>query len=142
MDVITLPNAEVSIEINETNYTFKQSISIETNDPRVVRLLASPQNNSDGLVQIDNLEQSATFAFVVREVPRDLHNVIKKAWEKRMRIKASVIDLSNGRTLSARQAIISTNPINRTINGSANDQDIRLNLQVTPNNLKDTFRDL
>lgn len=142
MDVITLPNAEVSIEINDTNYTFKQAISVETNDPRVVRLLASPQNNSDGLVQTDNLEQAATFAFVVREVPRDLHMVIKKAWEKKMRIKANVIDLSNGRTLSARKAIISTNPINRSINGSANDQDVRLNLQVTPNNLRDTFRDL
>lgn len=142
MDVITLPHAEVSIEVNDVSYTFLQRISIETNDPRVVRLLASPQNNSDGLVQVDNLEQAATVAVVVREVSRDIQNVIKKAWEKRTRVKLSIIDVSNGRSITARKAVISSNPINRTINGSANDQDIRLNLQVTPNNLNDDFRDL
>ena len=142
MDVITLPHAEVSIEVNDVSYTFLQRISIETNDPRAVRLLASPQNNSDGLVQIDNLEQAATVAVVVREVGRDVQNVIKTAWEKRTRVKLSVIDVSNGRSITARKAVISSNPINRTINGSANDQDIRLNLQVTPNNLNDVFRDL
>lgn len=142
MDVITLPHAEVSIEVNDVSYTFLQRISIETNDPRVVRLLASPQNNSDGLVQVDNLEQAATVAVVVREVSRDIQNVIKKAWEKRTRVKLSIIDVSNGRSITARKAVISNNPINRTINGSANDQDIRLNLQVTPNNLNDDFRDL
>jgi hypothetical protein len=141
-DMITLPNAEVSIEINEQNYVFRQAISLELNDPIIVDLLASPQNNSDGIVHVSNLTQSASVNSVVREVPAQIQTLIYKTFKAKGRLKFQVIDLSNGKKLTAKKAVINSNPINGTIDENASVQDVRLPLRVTPNNLEFEFKDV
>ncbi|PSV50035.1 hypothetical protein [Photobacterium indicum] len=141
-DMITLPNAEVSIEINEQNYVFRQAISIEVNDPTIVDLLSSPQNNSDGIIHVSNLTQSASVNSVVREVPAKIQMLIQNTFNNLGRLKFQVIDLSNGKKLTAKKAVINSNPINGTIDENATVQDVRLPLRVTPKNLMVEFKDV
>lgn len=139
---ITIPNAECVIDIDGQEYTFQQVTRIETNDPRTVTLLASPQNNSDGLVLRQGLTQAAILNTIVREVPFQLKELLIKCFEKSKRVTFSVLDTDNGGFISAKKALISSHPANQTIDENESVFDVQLNLVVTPNNLKNTHKDV
>lgn len=141
-DMITIQNAEATISIDGTDYTFVQNISLQTNNPQVNKLLASPQNNSDGLVMRTQLTSAVTLNAVHREIPRDIQQLLRANFNSASRIGYSVLDPTNGKMVSANKAIITSDPENRTIDENDTVFNLALNMEVTPNNFDITWMDV
>ena len=141
---IRIQHAEVTVTVRGTDYVFNQAISVTVNDPRSVTLLTSPQGNGDGISLATNLTQPIAVDSVLRDVEQDLEQLLDQVWGSLgdERVKLLVIDTSNGKTLSVKQAVITGNPSNRTMDESETSRDYPLNLACSSANFRNEFNEL
>lgn len=147
MSYITIADAETSLSIDDGEVAiFNNVISIEYNNPKTLKLIDSPQGNSDGLAYEENLTQSPTVTVLVREVPSDLYEDLLNVWEtrrtKKRRLNLSVIDLTTGCSLSLTKGILTADPANRKAEESESSLDVTLTMQATERNIQNSIKEL
>lgn len=142
MTDITLGSAQVSITIDGVTYERQSTIKISCNDPRTLRLICSPQGYGDGQVLEENLTQPVRLETTFREVDFDMKEKIREAWEKKKRVGFAVLDSESGGFLSAKRAIITSNPRNRTIDENESVFDVGVNLEMTRRNYNESVKSL
>lgn len=88
------------------------------------------------------LTSSIAIAAIHREVPKDIQQLLRDSFTNLARIGYSLLDPTNGKIISANNAIITTDPENRIIDESDTAYDVLLNIEVTPNNFKVDYLDV
>ncbi len=139
-DMIRLPHAECTIEINDTPYTFKQFISFTFTDPRQTTVLASPQGTGAGLTVKSGLTQASTVQTIVRDVPAALQLKMIEAFENDERVRFNIVDLQTQKVFSMSDAVFNTNPAQGTINEGEETYNIPVNLHCAPNRVRNAFK--
>lgn len=130
---ITIENAEMSLTFGNQAYSFPWVNSGSIQDPRENVLSISPQGQGDGVVYRNGITTPVLGDFVVREVPEDLFNAMKSAFENQDRVEMLLYDKNVGDQYTMGQSIIRSNPSNLNLSEGEETFDVMLNLSCAAN---------
>lgn len=124
------------ITIADTDYTLDNFTSIQIEVAKTQNLLLSYQDNSNdnGTPYAENLGQGTTLTILIRNVPTGLYAALVSAFDTNTRIDYSAVDVSAENQIVATDGIITTNPHNRTIDGSETFTDVNLVMKFADRN--------
>lgn len=132
----SITSIRCSVDINDVTYRFTNVTSTEYNDPLENNLRASPQGFGSGVPEQSNITAPVTRSLELYEVPSSLLKVLYEAWRDNTRIVYKEFSSNTTESMTAIDAIITTNPKNGT-KGDGSAEAVNLNLQFTRNNETD-----
>ena len=124
---ITIENAELTATIAGIAYSFPWVTSVTIADPRENVLANSPQSHGDGIVYRTGLTVPVTADMIVSEVPTDLLEMLKAAFENQTRVDFLLYDKNVGDQYTLDQSVIRTNPSNLNLTEGEETFNIQLN---------------
>ena len=133
---ITIENAELTLTLAGKAYAFNWVNSVVINDPRENILSNSPQNNGKGIVYRQNLTTPVATEMVVREVPAELFDVLKEAFEDQNRVDFLLYDKVVGDQYTLDESVIRSNPSNLSLGESDSSFDVSLNISTSTSRFK------
>jgi hypothetical protein len=133
---ITLETAVVTATLVSSGLRYVHSFvtNIAINDPKENALSASPQGYGDGVAYGTNLTAPVTLAMTVRDMPRDLYDMYKKAHKQKDRITFMVTNIKATERYDFNKSIVKSNPSNRTIDDGETALDVMLNIDCVQGN--------
>ena len=133
---ITIENAELSITIDGTSYSFDNVTSITIADPRENTMVASPQGKGNGLTYRTGTSSAIAADFIVRDVPADLFEAVADLYNDQGEFDCLLFDNLSGDEYTFDSCIMRTNPSNRSIAEGEGSFDVPVAINCTPNNFK------
>lgn len=126
MGSIKLYECTVGIEVAGTNYNFSHIRSVTLENPErnnLMRGVNAPE--SEGLAFKEGMMEPKTISVPVIEMSTDLFNLLKDCFKNQTRIKFYVVD-KNGQTFTGKQCLLAQQPMQLTLDDSAESMDCTL----------------
>lgn len=121
--IFKLYNSDLGIKINGTAYEFEHVDNLTIEDPEVNRLVrGSNAGNKVGLTYKEGLKEPKRITVNIMGMSAELKGVLDGCFENQTRIEVYCIDRIDGSSKIAKQAILSTQPM-------------QLNLDDTPESM-------
>ena len=115
MSKISIENAVVTATADGVEYHHDFVTNITINDPRENVLTTSPQGGGNGLNYRTNISAPISLEMTVRNLPVELTDLYKIAFDKLTRLDFMILDGLTGERYSINRAILRTNPMNTQI---------------------------
>lgn len=138
-EVIKIATGRASIDVNGKNYHFPHCVSWTISNPIENGLIASPQGETDGIPTKSNLSAPASSAGVLREVPKDILQLMKNCYDNQTRIRFTLFDSESGRQVVQEKSLIRQDPMNASIAEGDDNFNVGVDFICTPKNQKHSF---
>lgn len=139
MTVIKISTGRASITVDKKTYTFPHCQSWTITNPIENALIASPQNETDGIPNKINLNASASAAGVLREIPKELLTLMHNCWKNQTRVRFAITDSESGRQVVQDKSLIRQDPMNMSIAEGDDNFNVNVDFICTPKNQKPSF---
>lgn len=132
MSRTTIENASLSLTVNNVGYEFSSVINIAIADPQENTMSGSPQGKGEGVIYRTGTTQAVTSDMTVREVPKELYQVLIAAYKAQTRIQVLLFDQITGDNYQFNSAVIRNNPSNGTFAEGEEQLNVPLNIACPP----------
>lgn len=128
--IFKLYNCDVGMTIDGVNYDFDHVNNVTIENPEKTRLTRGANaKNKLGLVYKEGLKEASTITTNVIGIGKDLHNVLKAAYAQKKRVDWYAIDRDDGSKKLAKNAVLSQEPQQLSLDDSAESMDTALVLE-------------
>ncbi|MFV0448067.1 MAG: hypothetical protein ACK5MF_06350 [Vibrio sp.] len=131
---------ETTVVYDGEEYSYISVLELGRNNPKVVQMFCDPNGYGDGEIVGSGLTQPIELNVKLRNVSQQHLDLYSKIFENEERFQFTSFNKKNGRTLTAKKAILKNDPHNGTANESESTLDVTLVIQVAPKNFKDSFK--
>lgn len=117
--MIKLYDCDIGITLGGVNYEFEHVDSVSVEDPRRHRLIRGANaSNKVGLPYTEGIKEAVTVTTSVIGIPAALHTLLKAAFLNKERMDFWAISRQNGSSKMAKNAILSQEPQQPTLDDS------------------------
>lgn len=120
MAIFKMYDCDFSFTYNNTVYTFSEVESFAIDDPERTRLTRGANaSNKLGIAYKEGLKDAKTVTVTVLGMPADVHNLLKRIYDRRERVDVGAISRIDGSSKIAKNAILSQSPKQLSMDDSA-----------------------
>lgn len=125
--IFKMYNCDFGVTINGTNYNFEHVVSVTIDNPERRRLKRGANAaNTIGIDYREGLTDAKTWTVVALGVSKDLHNLLKQCHRDGTRMDAYAIDKNDGSSKIAKNAILSQDPMQLSMDDSSDSMNLTL----------------
>lgn len=125
--IFRLYDCDVGIKYNGVNYDFEHVDEVTVEDPEFTRLSRGANaGNKEGLVYKEGLKEPKRVTIAMMNLTADLYNALLEAYENKSRLDVFAISRTDGSSKMGRNAILSQQPMQLTLNDTAESMQVRL----------------
>lgn len=137
--VIKIATGRASVDIDGTNYRFPHCVSWTVTDPKENGLIASPQDETDGIPTENNLAAPCSAAGVLREIPVKVLQLLETCFKEKKRVRFTLYDSESGRQVVQDKSLIRQNPMNMAVAEGDDNFNVNIDFICTRKNQKHSF---
>jgi hypothetical protein len=127
MSTFKIYDCDFGFTLNGVNYDFTHVDNMTIEDPERTRLVRGANaNNKTGLVYREGVKDAKTITVTVMGLTADLFNLLKGAYADQSRMDCYCIARSDGSSKIAKNAVLSQEPKQLTIDDSAESMNVAL----------------
>lgn len=127
MSVFKLYECDFGVTLNGVNYDFDHVENLQIEDPERTRLIRGGNaGNKTGLVYKEGIKEAKTITLTVIGIPLALSVLLKTAYDEKTRLDCYAISRVDGSSKIAKNAILSQEPKQLTVDDSAESLNIAL----------------
>lgn len=116
---LKLYDCDVGITVNGVNYDFEHVDEVTVEDPERNRLIRGANaKDKIGLDYKEGLKEAKTFSLTPIALSKELHDVLQQCFDNRTRLDVYCVSRSDGSSMTAKNAILSQEPRQSTLNDS------------------------
>lgn len=125
--VFKLYECDLGITYKGVNYQFTHVDSMQIEDPERTRLVrGSNAGDKTGLSYREGLKDAKTITVNVLDIPMDIHSMLTAAYAAQDRMDVYCISRKDGSSKLAKNAVLSQNPKQLTLDDSAQSLNVAL----------------
>lgn len=118
--IFKIYDCDFGITLAGVNYDFDHVQGLQIEDPERTRLVRGGNaNNKTGLVYKEGIKDAKTITVTIIGMPAELHTLLKHAYAERTRLDCYCISRVDGSSKIAKNAILSQEPKQLTVDDSA-----------------------
>jgi len=118
--IFKLYDCDFGVTLNDVNYDFPHVENLQIEDAERTRLIRGGNaGNKTGLIYKEGIKEAKTITLTVIGIDMDLHNLLKTAYQDKTRLDCYVISRVDGSSKIAKNAILSQEPKQLTLDDSA-----------------------
>lgn len=119
--------SDFGIKYNGVNYDFNDVVDLQIEDPEQTRLVrGSNAKNKTGLVYKEGIREPKRWTVTIMGMSADLKKVLDQAFENKDRLDVYCIDRKDGSSKIGKDAILSNQPQQLTIDDSQESMNVQL----------------
>ncbi len=127
MSTFKIYDCDFGFTLNGVNYDFTHVDNLTIEDPERTRLVRGANaNNKTGLVYREGVKDAKTITLTIMGLTADLFNLLKGAYFDQSRMDCYCIARSDGSSKIAKNAVLSQEPKQLTIDDSAESMNVAL----------------
>lgn len=127
MAVFKIYDCDFGFTLNGVNYDFDHVDSLAIEDPERTRLVRGANAaNKVGLVYKEGIKDAKTITVTIVSVSMEIYNLLKTAYDERTRMDAYCISRTDGSSKIAKNAILSQEPKQLSVDDSAESMNMAL----------------
>lgn len=127
MAIFKLYNSDIGIKIGGVSYQFTHVQNFQVEDPESNKLTRGANaGNAIGLAYKEGLKDPKRITVTILEMPMDLKAVLDAAFQDQTRLEVYCIDRSDGSSKMARNAVLSQQPQQKSLDESAESMNVEL----------------
>lgn len=128
--IFKLYDCDVGMTIRGQNYEFDHVDSVTVDDPESTKLIRGANaGNKTGLAYTEGVKDAKTITTSVIGIPMALHNLLKEVYTSKERIDFWAISRQDGSSKMAKNAILSKEPMQLTLDQSPESMNTALTME-------------
>lgn len=119
MALFKMYECDFGVTLNGVNYDFTHVENVTYEDPERTRLIrGSNAGNKLGLIYKEGLKEAKVITLTVIGMPKEVHDLLKKAYDNKDRMDVYVISRADASSKIAKNAVLSQSPKQLTLDDS------------------------
>lgn len=120
MAIFKIYESDFSFTFNNKVYTFTEVENMTIEDNERTRLIRGANaSNTTGIAYKEGVKEAKVITLTVIGMPKDVHDLLKKIYDKAERVEVSCISRTDGSSKIAKNAILSQSPKQLSIDEGA-----------------------
>lgn len=117
--IFRLYDCDLGLTVEGVNYAFEHVDSVTIEDPERTRLIrGANQGNKQGIAYTEGSKEAKTITVPVLGLSAELHNLLKGVYKNKTRIDFYCVARSDGSHKMAKNAVLSQEPMQLTLDES------------------------